>query len=49
MRPERTCALASPPNGADAKLQAAHARERTGGAPLAAMHMVLTLSVLQAA
>jgi len=36
---------ASPPNGADAKLQAAHTRERTGGAPLAAKHQQLTLSV----
>ena len=34
-----------PPNGADAKLQAAFTRERTSGAPLAAMHTVLTLSV----
>jgi len=33
------------PNGPAAKLQAAHTRERTGGAPLAAMHTVLTLSV----
>ena len=32
-------------NGSDVKLQAAHARERTSGAPLAAMHEVLTLSV----
>jgi len=32
-------------NGADAKLQAALPRERTGGAPLAAMHTQLTLSV----
>jgi len=34
-----------PPNGSDVKLQAAHARERTSGAPLAAMHTQLTLSV----
>ena len=33
------------PNGVDVKLQAAHTRERTGGAPLAAMHKQLTLSV----
>ena len=33
------------PNGSDVKLQAAHTRERTSGAPLAAMHTVLTLSV----
>jgi len=33
------------PNGLDVKLQAAFARERTGGAPLAAMHQQLTLSV----
>ncbi len=32
-------------NGSDVKLQAAHTRERTGGAPLAAMHEQLTLSV----
>jgi len=34
-----------PPNGSDVKLQAAPTRERTRGAPLAAMHTVLTLSV----
>ena len=33
------------PNGVDVKLQAAHTRERTSGAPLAAMHAQLTLSV----
>jgi len=33
------------PNGVDVKLQAAFTRERTSGAPLAAMHTVLTLSV----
>src|SRR6478672_9748048 len=33
------------PNGSDVKLQAAFTRERTGGAPLAAMHEQLTLSV----
>jgi hypothetical protein len=33
------------PNGSDVKLQAAHTRERTRGAALAAMHTVLTLSV----
>jgi len=32
-------------NGSDVKLQAAHTRERTGGAPLAAKHKQLTLSV----
>src|SRR5947199_9263068 len=32
-------------NGSDVKLQAALTRERTSGAPLAAMHTVLTLSV----
>jgi len=40
-----THARLRPPNGVDVKPQAAHTRERTGGAPLAAMHMVLTLSV----
>jgi len=34
-----------PPNGVDVKLQAALTRERTSGAPLAAMHKQLTLSV----
>ncbi len=34
-----------PPNGSDVKLQAALPRERTSGAPLAAMHKQLTLSV----
>ena len=34
-----------PPNGSNVKLQAAFTRERTGGAPLAAMHKQLTLSV----
>jgi len=34
-----------PANGVDVKLQAAPTRERTSGAPLAAMHTVLTLSV----
>ena len=33
------------PNGVDVKLQAAYTSERTRGAPLAAMHTVLTLSV----
>jgi len=33
------------PNGSDVKLQAARTRERTSGAPLAAMHTQLTLSV----
>jgi len=33
------------PNGSDVKLQAAHTRKRTSGAPLAAKHTVLTLSV----
>ena len=33
------------PNGSDVKLQAAFTRERTRGAPLAAMHEGLTLSV----
>jgi len=37
--------LLGPPNGLDVKLQAAHTRERTGGAPLATMHTQLTLSV----
>jgi len=32
-------------NGSDVKLQAASTRERTSGAPLAAMHTQLTLSV----
>jgi hypothetical protein len=32
-------------NGSDVKLQAAFTPERTRGAPLAAMHAVLTLSV----
>jgi hypothetical protein len=32
-------------NGSDVKLQAAFTRERTSGAPLAAMHTQLTLSV----
>ena len=34
-----------PANGSDVKLQAAPTRERTSGAPLAAMHKQLTLSV----
>src|SRR5207253_9885681 len=34
-----------PANGSDVKLQAASTRERTSGAPLAALHTVLTLSV----
>jgi len=38
-----------PPNGADAKPQAAHARERTSGAPLAARKERFCLSDLQAA
>src|SRR5205085_2774438 len=33
------------PNGSDVKLQAASTRERTSGAPLAALHTMLTLSV----
>src|SRR5439155_18141258 len=39
------CEIRHRPNGSDVKLQAAHTRERTSGAPLAAMHTVLTLSV----
>src|SRR3954452_23831417 len=39
------CESRGRPNGSDVKLQAAHTRERTSGAPLAAMHTVLTLSV----
>ena len=38
-----------PPNGSDAKLQAACTRERTGGAPLAARKERFCLSDLQAA
>jgi len=37
--------IESRPNGSDVKLQAAPTRERTSGAPLAAMHKQLTLSV----
>jgi len=42
------CAF-GPPNGSDVKLQAAHTRERTGGAPLAARKERFCLSDLQAA
>jgi len=45
MRTERRAYSARPPNGSNVKLQAAFTRERTGGAPLAAMHTQLTLSV----
>jgi len=40
-----SCETCDRTNGSDVKLQAAHTRERTSGAPLAAMHAVLTLSV----
>jgi len=39
------CRASYASNGSDVKLQAASTRERTSGAPLAAMHTVLTLSV----
>src|SRR5690349_15596118 len=44
-RTERAVCSARPPNGSDVKLQAALPHERTDGAPLAAMHTPLTLSV----
>ena len=45
VRTEHIACSVRPHNGPDVKLQAAFTRERTRGAPLAAMHVGLTLSV----
>ena len=44
-KPRFSRSVVGPANGSDAKLQAAHTRERTSGAPLATKHEQLTLSV----